>query len=155
MTKLVDNWVQRLAFEVALGYYAPEDLCLEFELTPGRLELIRQHRDFQKAVQSYRREIDDEGISFRLRARRSAEASLDVLTEIAFSPTEDASDRLRAVELLNRLAGTDKTAAAAEQGPRLIIQTNLSLNGADSGRGVYTVEATGVAPEQPPALPAT
>ena len=136
-----EDWVQQLAFEVALGYYPPEDLCLAFDLQPAEFEQLQSERAFQKSVKAYEREVDDEGTAFRLKARRYAEASLSHLKSIIDDSDEDSSVRVKAIELLNRLAGTDKQKEKAEGGTKLIINTNLSI---ESQRGVYTIEAMGI-----------
>lgn len=102
---------------------------------------------FRRAVADYRREIDDEGIAFRLRARKGAEAILSELFAISFDQSLDAKDRLKAMEMLCKYAGFETNKQPGENGVKLQIYTNLSLNGADTGQ-TYTIEI----PSTPPTV---
>lgn len=134
-----DNWVQSLAFETALEYFTPQELQRKFELTPEAFQKITQVDAFQRAVADYRREIDDEGIAFRLRARKAAEQILSELYEMAFDQTIDAKDRLKAMEMMCRYAGFESQAKdGGGGGLKLQIYTNLNL-GQDQ-QSTYTIE---------------
>lgn len=133
-----ENWVQNLAFEVALGYFTPEELQTKFGLTPEAYQQITSMVDFRRAEADYRREIDDEGIAFRLRARKAAEEILSEMYAMAFDQTLDAKDRLRAMELMCKYAGFDANKAEGEGGGvKLQIYTNLNLGPEDK---TYTIE---------------
>jgi len=134
-----ENWVEEMAFEVALGYFTPEDLQLKYELSPAHYDHIVGLPAFRKATADYRREIDDEGIAFRLRARKAAEEVLDEIYAAAFDRTEDLKDRLKAAEMLCKYAGFETAKADGEGGVKLQIFTNLSLNGS-SPQQTYTIE---------------
>lgn len=134
------NWVQSLAFEVALEYFTPEDLRLKFNLDEETYRRVTALPDFRRAVADYRREIDDDGIAFRLRARKGAE---DVLTEIyamAFDQSAKMSERLAAARTLCEYAGYTKDKKEEGGGVRLQIITNLGLSQEDVGQ-TYTVQA--------------
>lgn len=134
----VGNWVQELAFEVALEYFAPEDLMLKFDLTRSQYERIVTTPAFRKVVGDYRKEIDDEGIAFRLRARKAAEDVLSELHAMAFNQAIDAKDRLKAIELICRYAGFEMKKEDADGGIKLQIYTNLNMKN-DPGQ-TYTIE---------------
>lgn len=133
-----DNWVQSLAFEVALGYFTPEELQLKFDLSPEAYEKITHMPAFRQAEGDYRREIDDEGIAFRLRARKAAEQILMELYEMAFDRSIEAKDRLKAMEMLCRYAGFESQAKEGNDGGlKLQIYTNLNMGGQDR---TYSIE---------------
>lgn len=132
------NWVEELAFEVALGYFTPEELQLKYDMTPVQYEHVTKLPAFRKAEADYRREIDDEGIAFKLRARRAAEDILTELYAISFNQNIDAKDRLKAMEMLCRYAGFETAKSEDGGGVKLQIYTNLSLN--DSPKQTYTIE---------------
>lgn len=134
------NWVTELAFETALGYYSPDQLMQQFDLRPSVFEKVQSLPDFQRAVAGYQREIDDEGIAFKLRARRSAALLLDELTFMAFDSNLDAKDRLKAIEMVAKYAGFGVDSTKNEEGTKIIIQTNLNLNNKGSEKGVYTID---------------
>lgn len=135
---VTDNWVQELAFEVALGYFAPEDLQLKYDLTPAQYAHVTSLPAFRKASADYRREIDDEGIAFRLRARKAAEDVLAELHAMAFDQRVDARDRLKAMEMLCKYAGFESRREEGDGGIKLQIVTNLDMGSAPSR--TYTIE---------------
>jgi len=102
------NWIADLAFETALGYYTPGELRLKYERTQHRHRILEQTGTFKKAVQAYRREIDEAGDHFKLKARKMASELLDVLFEIAADETTTAKERIQAIDNLCRYAGFDK-----------------------------------------------
>ena len=108
-----NHWLTDLAFETALQYFTPEDLCVKYDISEQRYELLKASKEFQQAVQMYRRQIDEEGQQFRVKARRMASEILDVLFYIAADETKAASDRINAVNALCRYAGFDKGVEAS------------------------------------------
>ena len=112
MSELIENkkqnWIADLAFETALGYYSPEELQLKYELSSQRFAILQNTKTFKQAVQAYRREIDEAGEHFKLKARRMASEVLDVLFELAGDPNTSSGDRIKAVDHLCKYAGFDK-----------------------------------------------
>lgn len=117
------NWVQDLAFEVALGYFAPEELVLKFEISEAQLDTIQKHPAFKRAVKDYRRQIDDEGDAFRLRAKKSAELALEVPNRIAHDDLVDPATRLKAVDQIVQYAGWGKKDDKDSSGVTINIKT--------------------------------
>lgn len=108
-----NHWLTDLAFETALQYFTPEELCIKYDISKQRYEMLQASKEFRQAVQMYRRQIDEEGQQFRVKARRIASEVLDVLFNIAADETAAAGDRISAVNALCRYAGFDKGAEAA------------------------------------------
>jgi|AntDeeMinimDraft_6_1070357.scaffolds.fasta_scaffold09301_3 hypothetical protein len=133
------NWAEELAFEVALEYFTPEDLQLKYDLPPDQYEHVTALPSFRKAVSEYRREIDDEGIAFRLRARRCADDILVEVYAMAFDEKLDAKDRLKAAEMICRYAGFETAKTDGEGGVKLQIYTNLNLSSSTPDQ-TYTIE---------------
>lgn len=134
------NWATELAFEQALGYYSPEELRTRFDLTEEQYRVVTENDAFKKTMLSYKKEIDDEGIAFKLRARKAAELVLEELTTIAFDTLQDASDRIKAIEKICEYAGLGaKQQKDGDGGIRVVIQTNLGLSSPIEGRGEYTI----------------
>lgn len=96
---------QDLAFEVALCYFTPEELMLKFGLTAAQYAGITSTEKFKKAVSLYRREIDEAGTEFKIKARKFAALVLDDLIEIAVDQDASHADRIAAIKELARLAG--------------------------------------------------
>ena len=111
-----NNWVADLAFEVALGYYSPEELQLKFDLSEEQYDQVQRTPAFEKAVAHYRREIDEDGTEFKLKARKLASTLLPELGEIAADPSASHSDRISAIREMCRLAGYGKEETAQNPG---------------------------------------
>ena len=111
-----EDWLAELAFEVALGYYTPEDLQVKYDLTLEQYSKIKRLPQFKRAVQVFKRQIDEEGQQFRVKARKMATETLDVLFNLAADEEAANLDRIRAVEALCRYAGFEKGVADSAQG---------------------------------------
>lgn len=111
------NWVADLAFEVALGYYSPEELQLRFDLTDVQYASAQRLPEFQKAVSAYRREIDEAGTEFKLKARKLASELLPELAVIAADEEASHKDRIEAIREMCKLAGYGKEDAKQPNGP--------------------------------------
>ncbi len=120
-----DNALADLAFEVALGYYTPDELQTRFDLSPTQFDHTTRTPAFQRAVQVFRRQIDEEGQEFRIKARKMASESLTVLFQIAGDDMADQADRIKAVEALCRYAGFDKGAESGPTNQAFVVNINL------------------------------
>lgn len=123
-----DNWIDELAFEVALGYYTPEELSVQYDLSPAKLQFVQENPLFQRAVQKYRREIDESGQEFKFKARKLASILLPEVAAIAADETASHSDRIKAFAELARMAGYGKE-DPTPQGNQAF-QVNISFSGA-------------------------
>jgi hypothetical protein len=103
MSKKLDP--TQLAYEVALGYHTPDELCTRFDLDPALLAALQADPRFQRAVVVAKREIDDMGTEFQVKARKLASLVIDELGTIAINPLATASDRISAIRELARFAG--------------------------------------------------
>lgn len=121
-----DHWLTDLAFETALRYYTPEELCIKYDIPLSKYENLLRTKEFKKAVQLYRRQIDEEGQHFRVKARRMASEILDVLFTIAEDPAASPHDRIEAVNALCRYAGFDKGAELNATGQTFAV--NIQIN---------------------------
>src|SRR5690625_7978285 len=71
----------------------------------SRLVLLRATDEFQPAVALYRREIDEGGQEFKIKARKLASVVLEELATIAVDDDASHADRISAIRELARLAG--------------------------------------------------
>jgi hypothetical protein len=120
------NWVADLAFEAALGYFSEEELLTKFELTPEKLRAVQVMPEFRKAVTAYRREIDEDGTEFKLKARKLASELLPELAVIAADDTASHADRISAIREMCRLAGYGKENEPNVSG-NMAFQVNINL----------------------------
>ena len=123
------NWVADLAFETALGYFSPEELQIKFDLTEVQYNAARQMPEFQRAVTDYRREIDEAGTEFKLKARKLASELLPELAGIAADEAASHKDRIDAIREMCRLAGYGKDDANKGAGGPEGFQVNITFSG--------------------------
>jgi len=102
------DWLHELAYEVALKYHPPEELQLQFSLSPEDYERIVAAPHFQRAVSAYMRYIDEDAKQAKLKVKRLASTLVEEVARIAMDPTLDPAVRLRAIENMCRYADLDK-----------------------------------------------
>ena len=119
------KWPEALAFELALGYFPPEDLMGLYDLSPSEFDAVTRHPPFQHMVQFHRREIEKGGDAFKLKARKLADILLGTLSEIAENEENAPSDRRLAIEAICRYAGFDKQ--VEDHGGKAFV-LNIQLN---------------------------
>ena len=122
-TDLTKLDLEKLAYDVALRYDTPEELCLRHGIDEPMLERIQAIPQFQKAVLVAEREITETGKEFKLKARKLSSLVLDDLAAIALSDKADHSARISAIKELTRLAGYGKDDTA----PGSAFQVNINL----------------------------
>lgn len=111
--------------EVALGYYSPEELCLKFDLSGVQLAGIQKTKEFQKSVALYKRELDEVGTEFKIKARRFASLVLEDLLAIATDDTAAHTDRIAAIKELARLAGYGKDEGTGGVNNGFVVTINM------------------------------
>lgn len=128
----------KLAFEIALGYHTPDDLCTQFGIEPELLAALRQDPRFQRVVLAYKREIDEQGTEFQVKARKLSSLVVEELGAIALNPLATASDRISAIRELARFAGY---AAIAENPVQKPTQPMPPMPSDPAGIREYTLAA--------------
>ena len=129
-----------LAFEMALGYFSDDALCLKFGIDLETLDAVKVDRAFRVLLLEQSRKIDERGDGFRLEARRHMEEMLQALADIASDGDTAKGSRMKAIELLGKYAGYEDTSENTA-GVMLEIRTNLDVGGAKTTAGTYTVTA--------------
>lgn len=120
-----------MAFEVALGYYTPEDLCKQMALDPEAFAQVTTTPAFQRLVLGCRREIDEQGKQFKVLARKLATETLPELGVMALDPDASHADRISAIEKLARFGGL----TAEDKGGQGVaaFQVNINLGEVSGG----------------------
>lgn len=139
---LTDDEKDAFAYEMALGYFEPEELRKVFKLLPEGFKAYIESDEMQTRIAVKRREIDESPNALRILARRAARKAVEANAKLVEDPDAPARTRMEAGRQLREYAVVaDKDAlkkgSAAEEGP-IIIRTNLDLA---SARGVYSVTA--------------
>lgn len=120
-----DSWVQDLAFEVALGYYSPDDLRAQFELQPDEYRDITESPAFRRVEMACRREIDEQGKQFKVLARKLATETLPELGAIALDPQASHADRISAINALAKFGHLHTEEKGAGGNTAFVVNLNL------------------------------
>lgn len=130
-----------LIAEIALGYHSDDELCSLYDISPEKLAYVKNQPLVQKAVTQARREVVENGETFRIMARRLSTSVLEELGAMAFDPALEPSDKLKVIEMLARFAGLDRPSETA--GVNITINTNIGQDEAAPSRGEYTIKLDG------------
>lgn len=83
---------------------------------------------FKKKVSKLKKQIEDDGVSFSMKAHISAEASLPTVHRIVNHPDTPPMAALKGMELLTRWASLDKTASVEGAGSGFSLNINLTTS---------------------------
>ena len=83
---------------------------------------------FKKKVGKLKKQIEDDGVSFSMKAHISAEASLPTVHRIVNHPDTPPMAALKGMELLTRWASLDKTASVEGAGSGFSLNINLTTS---------------------------
>ena len=132
---------QQFAYELALGYFADDDLRRKFKLIPTAFEMYKASEEIADMVLAEKRKIDESDFALKLIARRAAREVLESNLRIMRDPDAPAKTRITAGQQIRDFAeGVDKAALRDPEntGGAVIIRTNLNMEGQ---KGVYQVTA--------------
>ena len=104
------NWLQELAYDIALEYHPPHELQAKYDLAPDDYDRVCQSVPVKRAVASYKRMIDEETTQARLKTKRLASTLIEEVGAIALDRTLDPAVRLRAIEDVCKYAELEKPA---------------------------------------------
>lgn len=115
----------RMAFEIALGFEKIELVLERYMVTPEEWELLQTQPSFKKAVTQYQKDIDENGISFRTKARIQAEAYLSDAHSLIKHPTTPPSVKANMIQWITRVADLEPKKSEENQGTTFNLQINL------------------------------
>ncbi len=102
------NWLQELAYDIALEYHPPDELKVKYDLGNDDFERVCNSVPVKRAVASYKRMIDEETTQARLKTKRLASTLIEEVGAIALDRTLDPAVRLRAIEDICKYAEMEK-----------------------------------------------
>lgn len=103
-----ENWLQELAYDIALEYHPPEELRDKYDLTIESYERVINSVPVKRAIASYKRMIDEDTTQARLKTKRLASTLIEEVGAIAMDRTLDPAVRLRAIEDVCKYAELEK-----------------------------------------------
>ena len=122
----ISPWHARLPFDIALGE-DQQTLCDRYNLPPDELESLYFVPAFRREIADHQKQIREEGVTFRQKAKVQAEMYLEVLDQIVNDADVSPATRLDAIKSTVKWADlepkVDKTAQSSM--PQFNIQINL------------------------------
>lgn len=115
----------KLAFEYALNTESHESLRNRYKLSAEKFKALQEYPAFQAYVASFKKDIADFGLGFRMRARVYAESALDIAMDMAKS--EDTPHAVRA-GLVEKLVKWADQEPAKKQSDVDTTTVNIQIN---------------------------
>jgi len=119
-------WNPRLPFDIALGEEI-QVLCDRYLMTEEELDALKYLPSFRHEVAKQEKDIRENGVTFKAKARVQAELYLETLDELVNNHSVSPATRLDAIKSVVKWGGLEPLAAAAGQSsiPTFNIQINL------------------------------
>ena len=95
------------AYEIALGFDPPEKVCQTHKVSPEEWAQLQSFEPFNKAVESFVKDIATNGVQTELKARLFVDNMLPTVMSIAEDSSVEPETRLKALEFVKSLAKTD------------------------------------------------
>ena len=117
------TWPARLPFDVAMGE-SDEKLCVIYGITKEQLNDIMFVDAFRRAVADHKREIAENGITFRKKAKIQAEEYLVDMHDLISDVETPPSVKLNAIQSIVRWAGLEPE---KDKGATVNVNTNTKI----------------------------
>lgn len=120
-------WNTALALDVALGIASTDEILDRHDLSTDEYQRIVAHPLFIRQVAQQAREIVENGLSFRTKAKVQAEMYLLELDKMVMAPTTEQKVKLEAIKYVTKVADLEPKVTKEEgsNGPTVNIQINL------------------------------
>lgn len=115
----------QLVLEVALGTDSVESVCSRYGYDPEQVEYIRNSKHFWKVVREQEAELDKNGLSFKLRAKKVTEDMIGRLWIQAKTEAVPFAAKLEFMKTAAKLADLEPKATQAIPGTGFSITFNL------------------------------
>lgn len=124
------GWPPTLPIEIALRVASNAKICEAYGISKPEWDSIRQQPGFVNAVSAARKELEKEGMSFKMKARLQAEELLKTSWRMIHAPDERVPPTVKAdlLKFTVRAAGLDGSKdPAVAGGPQNALQINIHL----------------------------
>jgi hypothetical protein len=126
------EWSSHLALDVAIG--TSIDAILEaYDLQMHELAAIKQDPQFTSQVERMRKDLEKEGVSFRMKAQIQAEHYLQNSWDMVHDKDVDPKVRADLIKSTMRWAGYDAPQGAGAGGPGGGFSVVINLGNAEKG----------------------
>lgn len=117
-----------LAYEIALGYDSAKEVLLRHGVSKERFRELCKYPPFIRAVKQFKKEIAEQGVTFKMKSRLLAEDVLEDAYLLAKDPGVPVSVRTKNIENIVRwgeLEPQKGEKGSGVGGPQFNIQINL------------------------------
>lgn len=144
---LANRWTDRFAFDIALRLEGSgddlTDILQRHNIAPVDLLEINKDPLFLKRVESYRDDIRDKGVTFKMKARAQAEELLTTSWVLIHSPDVSAAVKADLIKSTVKWAGLEPKGDDSAGGPAGGVKITINL-GNDQLGTTQLIDATPV-----------
>ena len=125
----VNPWDPRLVLDLALAIEDTTPILERYDLQQEDYDALMRTPSFRRDLALTMREVRENGLSFKHKARVQAESYLEVLDQLVYSPATPASTRLDGIKQAVTWGGLgppkDGSGSEAQQAQAINIQINF------------------------------
>jgi len=126
VTPNVQLWDPNLPFEVAMGLDDTETILDHFSLTPQQFEVISAHPLYRRELSEHIKDLRENGLSYKTKAKVMAEEYLLDLHSIVKSSLATQSTKLDAIKYVTKVAELEPVKGVEAAGNNTVnIQINI------------------------------
>lgn len=139
------KWTDRLALDVALSLEGSgdtlNDIATHHKVTPSDILDYSKDPVFEKRVDAYRKDIRENGLSFRMKAKAQSEELLTTSWVLIHDPNTSAAVKADLIKSTVKWAGLEpKDNERAQQGDGGGVKITINLGGTQAPLEVIDVE---------------
>lgn len=132
------KWSDRLAFDIALRLEGSgeevDEILARHSLTPHDLLVFNKDAVFLKKVASFRDEIREKGVTFRMKARSQAEELLTTSWLLIHNPEVSAAVKADLIKSTVKWAGLEPKNDVSDGAPAGGVRITINLGGQELGQ---------------------
>ena len=122
-----NQWDPRLILDLALGIDDTRQVLERYGLTDNDYIVLCGSREFRQELAVTIRDVHENGLPFRAKARVQAEAYLEVINDLVYNETTPATTKLEAIRSTVRWANLEPKEDKTDSG-NTQAQINVSIN---------------------------
>ena len=123
----INPWSPRLVMDLAVGVDPVNEILDSYGLDFDDLERLMNNPTFRRELASLRREVAENGTSFRSKARMQAESYLSILDDIVLDTNAPTSTRLEGIKSAVRWADLEPKKSGGEEQPATSINVQINF----------------------------
>lgn len=121
------TWPPRLAFDLALGLDSEEIILDRHMITAEQWEILKSNPLFLREVIERKKDLTDQGVTFRAKAKIQAEEYLLTIDALINDTTVDPKVRLEAIRSMVKWAGLEPKEDKEKATLNNAVQVNINI----------------------------